>query len=209
MPHAKFPFTFSVIADDLCRPVQEPAALPGGYVFVSAALLLAARDEAEVAGMLAHAMGHISQQHGNQQITQAMFMSVAPMPLTSTVSCGGGAGIAVPQGFMASQRRAELEADRLAVEAMADAGFDPNALLRYIRRVQPDDATLPRVRYGAPLVLPRAKRIEALEQAIGKLPERTYTPGVNLNPIQAEVRRVVPAAPLPKDSAPTLRPGGK
>ena len=34
MPDAKFPFTFSVIAHELCRPVQEPAALPGGYVFV-------------------------------------------------------------------------------------------------------------------------------------------------------------------------------
>jgi hypothetical protein len=58
MPNAKLPFTFTAIAEDPCRTTHEPVALPGGYIFVPAALLLAAQDEAEFAGMLAHGMEH-------------------------------------------------------------------------------------------------------------------------------------------------------
>ena len=209
MPGAMLPFTFSVIVDDLCRPMHEPAALPGGYVFVPAALLLTAQDEGELAGMLAHAMGHIEQRHGNRQVTQGMLMNVAPMPITFAASCGGESGQAVPQTIAASERQIELEADRLAVQAMADAGFDPKVLLRYIRRVQPDDAALSKVSYEAPAVLPRARRIAALEQAVGKLPARRFSSGASLGPMQEEVRRVLPPAALPKDDAPTLRSGGR
>jgi len=54
MPEAKFPFTFSVITDDPCPSLHEPLAIPGGYIFVPAALLIEVHDEAEFAGMLAH-----------------------------------------------------------------------------------------------------------------------------------------------------------
>jgi hypothetical protein len=55
MPDAVFPYMFRGIASDPCGSTHEPIALPGGYVFVSAALFLAVQDEAELAGMLAHA----------------------------------------------------------------------------------------------------------------------------------------------------------
>src|SRR6185295_11797215 len=61
MPDAKLPFTFTPIAEDPCLTTHEPVAMPGGYIFVPAALFLAARDEAEFAGMLVHAMEHVTQ----------------------------------------------------------------------------------------------------------------------------------------------------
>jgi predicted Zn-dependent protease len=64
MPDAKFPFTSKVITDDPCRRVHEPVALPGGHLFVPSALFVAADDEAEFAGMLAHSMEHIAARHG-------------------------------------------------------------------------------------------------------------------------------------------------
>ena len=198
MPEAASPFTFTVIADDLCRPVHQPAALPGGFVFVPAPLLLAAQDEAELAGMLAHAMASVVQL-GNRQITRFQIMSAAPIPPAFLVSCFAPPGPAIPPPYLAAERRAELAADRLAVHALAAAGFDPHALLRYLRRVLPD---------AARPALPLAKPIAALEDAIATLPATTYPPAAGLKPIQAEVRRLLPPAPPPKDDAPTLRPGG-
>jgi predicted Zn-dependent protease len=65
----KVPFTFSVVAEDPCSTTHEPVALPGGYVFVPAALFIAAQDEAEFAGMLAHSIMHVAARHGTRMAT--------------------------------------------------------------------------------------------------------------------------------------------
>jgi len=75
LPDANFPFTFSAIAEDPCPAIHEPAALPGGYVFVPAALFIAAQDEAEFSGLLAHAMEHIAQRHGTRQATRGTMVT--------------------------------------------------------------------------------------------------------------------------------------
>src|SRR6185369_6783862 len=56
MPQREIRYSFAVIQDDLAGTPHEPLALPGGYIFISASLLLDAADEAEFAGMLAHGM---------------------------------------------------------------------------------------------------------------------------------------------------------
>jgi hypothetical protein len=58
IPETKTPFTFTVIADDPCPTAHERGSLPGGYIFVPAALFLEAQSEAEFAGMLARPMAH-------------------------------------------------------------------------------------------------------------------------------------------------------
>ena len=59
-PSSGVTFRFTVVKDALGGATHEPLACPGGYIFVSASLLAEARDEAELAGMLAHAMAHIT-----------------------------------------------------------------------------------------------------------------------------------------------------
>jgi predicted Zn-dependent protease len=141
---AKLPFTFSVVADDPCRTIHEPAALPGGYVFVPGALFVETRNEAEFAGMLAHAMSHIAARHGTRQASRGTIANLATIPLVFMGGWGGGCSeVLIPRAFLASQRSQELEADVLAVQTMAQAGFDPMALVRYIERVQPAAAALP------------------------------------------------------------------
>src|SRR5260221_8988292 len=81
VPDANFPFTFRAIAEDPCPAIHEPTALPGGYVFVPAALFIAARDETELSGMLAHAMEHIAQRHGTRQATRGIVINHASIPL--------------------------------------------------------------------------------------------------------------------------------
>ena len=165
MPDARFPFTFSVIADEPCR-IHEPTALPGGYVFVPVGLFVAAQAEDEFAGMLAHAMEHVAQRHGTRQATRG---TTATIPLI-----GGGCpgGLPVPVAFLASQRSAELEADVLAVQTLARAGFDPNGLVRYVERVQVQSTGQTSKAYSP--IPDRDERMAALSATIQKLPKVDY-----------------------------------
>ncbi len=165
IPDARFPFTFSVIADEPCR-IHEPTALPGGYVFVPVGLFVAAQQEDEFAGMLAHAMEHIAQRHGTRLATRG---TNGTIPLIF-MGCPGG--LTVPVGFLASQRSAELEADVLAVPALARAGFDPNGLVRYVERVQVQP-TRPTSKAYSPIP-DRDERMMALSATIQKLPKVDY-----------------------------------
>jgi predicted Zn-dependent protease len=206
MPAAQHPFLFRLIADDPCRSTHEPVALPGGYIFVPTALFIAAHDGAEFAGMLAHAMEHIAQQHALRQ-TDRGAVNIARMPL---VFIGGWAGNctqgAVPSGFIEAQRSLELDADSRAVQAMADAGIDPQGLLRYMERVQaPSDAASQKY---APLPV-RDRRIAAILAAIEKAPPTSTRNALPTGFPSAleEVRRLADAMPGvgPENRPPSLR----
>jgi predicted Zn-dependent protease len=161
-PDPKLPFSFSTIAEDLCPTMHEPVALPGGYVFVPAALFLAAQNEAEFAGMLAHAMAHIAKRHGIRNAVNS-----GSSPVIFLGGWAGGCSELVPRGFLAAQRSNEIEADLLAVETVAKAGFDPKELWLYVERVQ--------VLGAATRWLPdRDQRLAALVSAIEKLPPTDY-----------------------------------
>jgi len=194
VPDANFPFTFRAIAEDPCPAIHEPTTLPGGYVFVPAALLIAAQDEAEFTGMLAHAMGHIVHRHGTRQATRGTMINNASIPL---IFMGGGCpeGLAIPLGFMAFQRSAELEADSLAVQTMARAGFNPRALAQYLQRVQVRTAgTISKVYSPLP---DRDQRLANMSSAIEKLRTAGYAAvaPAEFSAVQQELRRLgVPSA---------------
>ena len=118
---AQFPggwtYRIETIREDQRGATHEPAAFPGGFIFVPADLITTARNEAEFAGMLAHAMAHV--------VVGAPGMT------------WNAAGLGVPMGVLGLQRANEAEADALAVKAMAAAGYDPAGLASYLRRVQP------------------------------------------------------------------------
>jgi predicted Zn-dependent protease len=194
------PFTFAVVTDDTLT--HEPFALPGGFIFVPAGLILAAQSEAELAGMLAHAMAHIAERHGTRQATRSELVNTASVPL---IYMGGGqsfavqqgAALAIPLGLLDFRRQCELAADRAAVRAMAAAGYDPAALAAYIERTQTDQAP---ARFS-PLPA-RDARIAALNQAAAELPRAGYSAPDGLAPIQDIVRRLTAPPPRP---APSLR----
>jgi predicted Zn-dependent protease len=118
------PFTFSVIVDDRNPSTHEPLSLVGGYIFVPAALILAARGEAEFAGMLAHAMAHVVLVHDEVQ-TRAK--SGGPLVLMGSTTSLGGDSASVPVGFTKVLRARERAADLMAVQVMARVGYDPAA----------------------------------------------------------------------------------
>jgi predicted Zn-dependent protease len=194
LPESAFPFTFAVVAAGADNPTHEPLVFPGGYVFVPASLFLAAQDGAEFAGVLARSMAHIAARHFTRLATLGRVNNQSAMPL---IYIGGWTGQALPRSLLPMQRDHELEADRLAAEALAGAGIDPAALARYIGRVQPDgDAFSP---------LPaRAERVRTIEAAVRSMPAQTYVVVAGFPAVQEEVRELLPQPTPPRH--PSLRP---
>jgi predicted Zn-dependent protease len=145
LPEPRFPFTFALTASDQSNVLHEPLSLPGGYIFVPASLFLAAQDEAEFAGMLAHAMAHVADRDGTRGASRGVLGQMSTIPL---IFYGGWTGYgarqasatAIPVAFVQFERQYEQDADLLAVKLTAAAGYDPQALVRYFTRVWPDDA---------------------------------------------------------------------
>jgi predicted Zn-dependent protease len=119
-----YPWRVEVVAENLGGSTHEPTYFPGGYLFVPEALLTAARDEAELAAMLAHGMAHVIERHALRHSTG--------------IPAFIGAGGPLPLGMSREQREWEGAADRRAVALLTAAGYDPAALKAYIGREQVD-----------------------------------------------------------------------
>jgi predicted Zn-dependent protease len=120
------------------------------------------------AGMLAHAMAHVAERHWMQTAARGQVPRLLPAVF---VGPGENDGVgSVPLAFLKIQRGYELDADRMAAKIMAAAGYDPEALLAYIRRTQrsrPPGSVM----YSA--LPPRERRIEALAADVESLPSRS------------------------------------
>jgi predicted Zn-dependent protease len=167
---------------------HEPLAFLGGYIFVPASLLLAAENEAELAGMLAHSMAHVAESQEIRLGPRAQEANVAAIPNAVYVGWQeSGAGAISPENLKV-MRGYELEADRYAVKIIAAAGYDPVALVNYVRRTQQARV------FSLP---PREKRIAALEAAIVGLSPAVGRPCGDFNAIQTRVRGLVTPPPSP------------
>ena len=134
---AKVPFTVKVLDDDTVNAF----ALPGGYFYVQSGLILAADNEAELAGVMAHEIAHVAACHAARQQTRGNLAQLATIPL---IMMGGGigyglyeaAGIGVPLTFMHFQRNFEAQADYLGVQYLYASGYDPQAFPQFFEKVQ-------------------------------------------------------------------------
>jgi beta-barrel assembly-enhancing protease len=184
LPNSPFVYTISVVDTDQTNALHQPLVLPGGYIFVPLSLFLAANDEAEFASMLAQAMARRPLQIKNN--------GAGTIPI---VFVGGwGDSLLIPAAEIDRWRTMELQADTSAAVAMSRAGFDPDALVRYIERLQPPDRP-----YSA--FPPRASRIAALEQTIRDLP-----PSANMQSDQFQRIQELARHATSKPPSPTLRP---
>jgi predicted Zn-dependent protease len=141
---ARVPFTVKVIDSDEINAF----ALPGGFFFVNSGLLLAADDEAELAGVMAHEIAHVAARHGTEQASRGQLFQYASIPL---IFVGGGvaygisqaANVLVPLSFLKFSRGMEEEADYLGVEYMYKTGYDPNAMVRFFEKLQAKEKAKP------------------------------------------------------------------
>jgi beta-barrel assembly-enhancing protease len=134
-------FEFFIAKD----PVINAFSAPGGYVGINSGLITITRTESELAAVMAHEIGHITQNH----LQRAYEASKRDTPLMALVALGaiaaGGAGasMAVLTGGMGAleqkeinfTRKDEIEADRTGIQTLAKAGFDPNAMASFFQRM--------------------------------------------------------------------------
>src|SRR5664279_4833337 len=134
---AKVPFTIKVIDSDEINAM----ALPGGFFYVNTGLILAADEEAELAGVMAHEIAHVAAHHAAREQTRANYAQLSSIPL---IFVGGWLGyglyeamsIGVPLTFLHFSREFEAQADYLGVQYMYRAGYDPQAFLSFFEKVQ-------------------------------------------------------------------------
>ncbi|WP_353071559.1 M48 family metallopeptidase [Tunturiibacter gelidoferens] len=134
----KVPFTIKVIDSDEINAM----ALPGGFFYVNSGLILAADEEAELAGVMAHETAHVCAHHAARQMTKMNYAQIGSIPLIIfTQGSWTGYGIyeavqlAIPLSFLQFSRMDEAEADWLGVQYMYKSGYDPQAFVQFFEKL--------------------------------------------------------------------------
>lgn len=137
-----FIYHFYVVADEEINAF----ALPGGYIYVNAGILLQARDVSEVAGVMGHEIGHVVKRHvANNYSRQQGVGSLYRIGVYLASLFGGGlagsaanvaGGVASTAYLSTFGRDAEREADAFAVEVLPRAGYDPHGLVTFFETMR-------------------------------------------------------------------------
>ncbi|PYU89925.1 MAG: peptidase M48 [Acidobacteria bacterium] len=171
------PLTVKIIDD----PTINAFTLPGGFLYVNTGMLLAADEEDQVAGVLAHEIAHAAARHWASQMTKMTLMQYAFIPLIFTpmsypvyVAAAQGLNFGVPLAFLKFNRSAEAEADYLGLQYMYKAGYDPNSYVAFFGKVIQEErrepGSVPKVFMDHP---PTPDRIVKSEEEIKEiLPKR-------------------------------------
>jgi predicted Zn-dependent protease len=139
-----FPVSFTLIdAEDV-----NAFTLPGGFIFINTATLRLSDNEAELASVLAHELGHAAARHATRQQTRSDMISVATIPM---VLFGGWTGLlarqattlAGPMAMFHFSRAFESEADLLGIQYLWKTGYDPNASVDMFERVESTERAHP------------------------------------------------------------------
>ena len=141
---AGYDFLFFAVRD----PMLNAFALPGGFIGFHSALVIAAQSESELASVMAHEIGHVSQRHIARMIGSQRQDSLLPLaglliaalaarssPDLAGAAMMGGAGIAASRQ-LSFTRDAEREADRVGLQILGKAGFETTGMVNFFGRLQ-------------------------------------------------------------------------
>jgi predicted Zn-dependent protease len=172
---AKVPFTIKVIDSEEVNAF----ALPGGFFFVNTGILDLAQSEAELAGVMAHEIAHVTARHGTRQATRGQVTNLATIPLIFLGGWAGygirqAAGLAIPLTFLKFSRGFEKEADFLGIQYLYAAGYDPTAMVQFFERLKAQEKKKPssigKIFRSHPLTKDRIKLVQ--ESIDGVLPSK-------------------------------------
>jgi len=212
-------FTFFIVRD----PDINAFAAPGGYVAVNAGLINAMGSEDELAGVLAHEISHVQQQHILRAFEDQKKMSIPIMlaMLGVMVAAAGRTDDAAPAALVAGQslmiqrqinftRGDEAEADRVGIQTLARAGFDPNAMagafqeLQKVMRVNGVD--VPEFLLDHPVDTKRIAEAKARAEQLGCPKEnrvRSTSPSTPSGPLNLALSNAPPASTFSGSDADT------
>jgi predicted Zn-dependent protease len=190
-------FYFFAVRD----PQLNAFALPGGFIAVHSALLIAAQSESELASVLGHEIGHVEQRHIARMLGQqrqdaliplaALVLAALASKAGSDAAMGvfmGGQGLAIQRQLNFS-RDAEREADRVGFQIMGAAGFDTSGMVGFFQRLQAatrvySDLTPPWL-MSHPLT---SERIADIQARIREAPYRQRIDGLEFHLVRARAR---------------------
>lgn len=208
--HPEFRYTFTGVN---LREINA-FALPGGPMYVNRGMIEKARNEGEVAGVMAHEITHVALRHGTAQATKATPYAIGQIVgQIAGAIIGGTAGQVVAQGsqfglgaaFLRYSRDYEKQADLLGARIMANAGYDPRDMANVFRTIQKEGGS------GAPQWLSShpdpGNRYNYINQEAAKLRVASAPRDPrDFQTVQAHLRSMSPA-PSAEDIARNSRSG--
>ena len=194
---AGYDFLFFAVRD----PSLNAFALPGGFIGVHTGLILASQTESELASVLAHEIGHVSQRHiarmiGNQRQDALLplaglllaVLAARTSPDLSMAAMMGGTGLAA-QRQLSFGRDAEREADRIGLNLLRGSGFEVNGMVAFFGRLEAAgrsrSSSAPSYLRTHPLT---TERIADIEARIRSMPYRQRVDGLEFALIKARAR---------------------
>jgi predicted Zn-dependent protease len=185
--NGEFNFNFFVVKDDRINAF----ALPGGYIGVNSGLVLASDSESELAGVLAHEISHVTQRHiarsaydnqRNSIVSMAAMLAALVLGAASDMSGDAMQGVVMGSQALAAQRQInftrsnEHEADRVGIELLSDAGFDPHGMSSFFeklgRRYGGSSQAVPELLRSHPVT---SERVAEARDRARQLPAQTHT----------------------------------
>lgn len=189
---------------DVVETAQVNAfALPGGWLYVNAGLIMRADTESELAGVMAHEIGHVVGRHGARQISSQYGLAVlldvvAGGPNSSSIARQIGAqfaGIGAGLTLLKYSRDMEREADQLAVEDTYAAGIDPRGVVAFFEKLMALHQSEPE---GLDVLFtthpPSAERVANVKAAVDALPPKRglRKDSAQFQKVRAHVRSLMP-----------------
>ena len=140
-PFERYPYQFKLVND---RTVNA-FALPGGFIYINRGIIELADREAELAGVIAHEIGHVALRHGTNQASKA-YIAQAPLAILGGLFGGGGGvgsiltqlgiGFGANSIFLKFSRDAERQADLVGAQILYDAGYDPTGMAEFFEKME-------------------------------------------------------------------------
>jgi beta-barrel assembly-enhancing protease len=140
-PGEKYPYQFKCVNDASINAF----ALPGGFLFVNRGTIESADNEAELAGVIGHEIGHAALRHGTNQASKQQ-IAQAPLALLSGVLGSKssiasliaqyGAGFTVNSILLKYSRDDERQADLIGTQILYDAGYDPQYMAKFFEKLE-------------------------------------------------------------------------
>ena len=164
------PYTFQVVDD---KAVNAFATM-GGYVYINKGLMLKAENEAELASVIGHEIGHIVGRHAIEQMKERAIaqgiLSAAGLDRTQAVQIGVELAVSRP-----NSRSDELEADRFGLDNLTKAGYAPSAMVSFMKKLLEKGNSVPTFISTHPAT---SERIKLLQE---KIPAQSANVGKGLN----------------------------
>jgi len=170
-PGNKYPYQFKIVNDGAINAW----ALPGGFIYVTSGLIEAAQNEPQLAGALAHEIGHVVLRHGTAEVSQA-YESRVSNSIRGRVSVSDAMSrldlrFQPDSVLLKYSREEERQADIIATQILYDTGFDPRTMTQFFQKISNDRSNnTTEFLNNHPDLANRAANVRREIQNIGPLP---------------------------------------